>query len=122
MSKTRWSEFEVQAVAWNILRAKLHKHYHVRGEYRLWFEPPDNDPESRPSVRLDIVIINKQNDEITAILQVKKNKTGRIRGKIHRIHQSSYLSDIPLIVIEGMNDAIHIMDTLKSKVHKLIVD
>lgn len=120
--KVKWSEFEVQAVAWNILRAKLHKNYHVRGEYRLWFEPPDDEPAIRDGIRLDIVIISKENDEITAILQVKRNKTGRTRGKVHRIHQQSSLSNIPLIVIEGMNEAIHIMDTVKSRVHKLIVD
>jgi len=113
MPTRKWSEFEVQAVAWTILNKWYDKTYSVRGEYRLWFDQPDNEPNLRDSVRLDIAILDKATDEIKLILQVKRNKTGRTRGKIHRIKASSDLSQIPLVVVEGMHQAIHVVDEVK---------
>lgn len=98
MYKKMWSEFEVQALAFGILRKQLYPTYLVRGEYK--FE----------KCRIDIAIFKAHKDaepELKCVVEVKKTANGTSFSQGER-----YTNElkVPCIYIRGPDDAYNVMD------------
>jgi len=99
MYKKQWSEFEVQALAYGILRKNLYPEYLVRGEYKF------------DKCRVDIAIFKAHKDfsepTLKVVIEVKKSSTGTT------VSQGNRYSDelqVPCIYIRGGDEAYHILD------------
>lgn len=101
MYKKQWSEFEVQALAYGILRKNLYPDYLVRGEYK--FE----------KCRFDIAIFKahpEKEPELRLVIEVKKNPNG------YTTTQGSRYSDaagVPCLYIRGGEEAYKVMETVQ---------
>jgi len=98
MYKKQWSEFEVQALAYSILRKNLYPNYLVRGEYK--FE----------KCRFDIAVFKaNQGIEPTlkVVLEVKKSPTGTTTSQGTRYSEAA---GVPCVYIRGGEEAYKVMD------------
>ncbi len=100
--RTSWSEFEVQSLAFAILRKNLYPDYLVRGEYKF-----DN-------CRVDIAIWKPTSDrrqaELICVVEVKKHANGN-----SKVQEAKYqaLLGVPVIFIQGGNDAYNALDLVR---------
>lgn len=96
--KQSWTEFEVQSLAYSILRKSLYPKYLVRGEY-LFKE------QDKKSSRVDIAIFKAHLDrepELVLVIEIKKGIHGVSTRQGERY--SSHLG-VPCIYIRGQDDA-----------------
>lgn len=101
MYKQKWTEFEVQALAYGILRKHLYPTYLVRGEYK--FE----------KCRTDIAIFKAHKDkepELKLVLEVKKSTTGTSVNQGNRYQE---LLGVPVIYIRGIDDAYKVLELIE---------
>lgn len=102
MYKHSPSEFEVQSLAFGILRKHLYPAYLVRGEYKF------------PKMRADIAIFkateDKDNPELKLIVEVKKNPLGT--GISQKIRYEGLL-DVPCIYVRGYDDAYKVLSLVE---------
>jgi hypothetical protein len=97
MYKKQWSEFEVQSLAFGILRKNLYPNYLVRGEYKF------------PKMRADIAIFKAHPDkepELMLIVEVKKISTGTGTGQQVRYEA---ITGVPCVYVRGGEDAYNVM-------------
>lgn len=100
------SEFEVQAVAYFKLLKEYSQTHSIRGEYRFW-------SEDGSSCRLDIAILTKNEDEIRLIVTTKRRKSDRPIAKLSRINRQAELTSCPVVVIQGMHQALHAVEIVQ---------
>lgn len=96
--KQKWSEFEVQALAYGILRKNLYPDFLVRGEYK--FE----------KCRIDIAIFraNKEKSpELVLVIEVKKSSQGKSESQGTRYQE---LLGVPCVYVRGIEDAYKILN------------
>lgn len=101
MYKQQWTEFEVQSLAYGILRKHLYPQYLVRGEYKF------------DKCRTDIAIwkANKDADpELKLVLEVKKSTTGTSTSQGLRYEE---LLGVPVIYIRGVDDAYKVLSLVQ---------
>lgn len=100
--KTKWTEFEVQSLAFGILRKNLYPHYLVRGEYKF------------PKMRADIAIFkampNGQEPELKLIIEIKKSAIGTSETQGMRY---SEILGVPCVYIRGGEEAYKIMEKIQ---------
>lgn len=99
--KSQWTEFEVQSLAFSILRKHLYPNYLVRGEYKF------------PGCRVDIAIFKAHFDkepELKLILEIKKSETGTGTGQQIRYQE---LCGAPCIYIRGGKDAYNVLNLVQ---------
>lgn len=99
--KAQWSEFEVQSLAFSILRKNLYPDYLVRGEYKF------------PGCRVDIAIFKAHKDrepELKAIVEVKKTQNGVSENQGQRY---THLTGVPCIYCRGADDAYKIIEKVQ---------
>lgn len=97
MYNKQWSEFEVQALAYSILRKNLYPNYLVRGEYKF------------QTCRFDIAIFkaHKNSDpELKVVLEVKKNSKSKTTSQGERY---TSVAGVPCIYIRGGEDAYNVL-------------
>lgn len=97
--KKQWSEFEVQALAYGILRKNLYPAYLVRGEYKF------------DKCRVDIAIFkateDKDNPILKAVVEIKKSSLG------HATRQGERYTDqlgVPCIYVRGGQEAYKVLE------------
>ena len=98
MYKKQWSEFEVQALAYGILRKQLYPEYLVRGEYK--FE----------KCRVDIAIFKPHltmEPTLQCVVEIKKNPNGHATAQGERYTSAL---NVPCIYIRGGEDAYKVME------------
>jgi hypothetical protein len=98
MYNKQWSEFEVQALAYGILRKNLYPNYLVRGEYK--FE----------TCRFDIAIFKANKDSeptLKVVLEVKKSPKGKTTSQGERY---TSVAGVPCIYIRGGEDAYKVLE------------
>lgn len=98
--KTTPTEFEVQSLAFGILRKNLYPEYLIRGEYKF------------TKMRADIAIFKAHLDkepELKLILEVKKNPNGEYTAQGERY---TSLTGIPCLYIRGYNDAYKVLEII----------
>ena len=92
--RTSWSEFEVQSLAFAILRKNLYPNYLVRGEYKF------------DHCRVDIAIWkpteDKRQAELICVVEVKKHANGNSKLQEEKYQR---LLGVPVVFIQGGNDA-----------------
>ena len=96
--KKQWTEFEVQSLAFGILRKNLYPDYLVRGEYKF------------PGCRVDIAIFKAHKDrdpELKLVIEVKKNPAGYGVGQQIRYEA---LLNVPVIYVRGGEDAYKVVE------------
>jgi hypothetical protein len=101
MYKKQWSEFEVQALAYGILRKNLYPNYLVRGEYKF------------DTCRCDIAIFKAHKDkdpELKVVVEIKKNPNGTTTSQ--GIRYSEALG-VPCVYIRGGEEAYKVLDTVR---------
>jgi hypothetical protein len=99
--KKQWTEFEVQSLAFSILRKNLYPDYLVRGEYKF------------PGCRIDIAVFKAHEDrdpELKFVIEVKKSSTGTGVGQQERYQ---HLLGVPCIYVRGGDDAYKIVQTVQ---------
>lgn len=100
--KGTWSEFEVQSLAFSILRKNLYPDYFIRGEYKF------------PYCRVDIAVWKPTDDRSKAnlicVLEVKKTANGKSTSQAERYNQ---LLNVPVIYIRGSEDAYNVLALVK---------
>ena len=99
--KQRWSEFEVQSLAYGILRKHLYPQFLVRGEYKF------------DGCRTDIAIFQaspEQQPTLKLIIEVKKSKDGTTIAQGERYER---LLGVPCIYIRGVDDAYGVLEKVK---------
>lgn len=95
--KSTPSEFEVQSLAFGILRKNLYPEYLIRGEYKF------------PKMRADIAIFKAHPDkepELKLIVEVKKNPNSRTVSQSLRYEE---ITSCPCIYIRGYDDAYKVL-------------
>jgi len=98
MYKKMWSEFEVQSLAFGILRKQLYPTYLVRGEYK--FE----------KCRVDIAIFKSYPDkepELKCVVEVKKTANGVSFAQGERYTDEL---KVPCVYVRGIEDAYKVME------------
>lgn len=101
MYKKQWSEFEVQSLAYSILRKNLYPDYLVRGEYK--FE----------TCRFDIAVFKAHPDqepELKLVIEVKKSPTGWTTAQASRY---SDVAKVPCIYIRGGEQAYKVVEMVQ---------
>lgn len=101
MYKKQWSEFEVQALAYGILRKNLYPNYLVRGEYK--FE----------TCRFDIAVFKAHPDkepELKVVIEVKKSPKGTSTSQGVRY---SEIGDVPCVYIRGGEEAYKVLEKIQ---------
>lgn len=101
MYKKQWSEFEVQALAYGILRKNLYPNYLVRGEYK--FE----------TCRFDIAIFKAHPDkepELKVVLEIKKSPKGHSISQGERYESAA---GVPCVYIRGGEEAYQVLQKVK---------
>lgn len=101
MYKKQWSEFEVQALAYSILRKNLYPDYLVRGEYK--FE----------KCRFDIAIFKAHKEkepELKLVLEVKRSPIGYTTAQGSRYSEAT---GVPCLYIRGGEEAYKVMETVQ---------
>lgn len=92
------SEFEVQSLAFGILRKNLYPAYHIRGEYKF------------PTMRADIAIFKNSpdgNHQPVLLLEVKKSPTGESTSQGKRYES---VVGVPCLYIRGYQEAYKVME------------
>lgn len=98
--KKKWSEFEVQALAYGILRKNLYPNFLVRGEYKF------------DKCRCDIAIFRAFKDkdpELVLVIEVKKNPEGTTISQGTRYED---LLGVPCIYVRGAEDAYKVLNLI----------
>lgn len=99
--KKQWSEFEVQALAYGILRKNLYPKYLVRGEYKF------------DHCRVDLAIFEATSDRdnpiLRCVVEIKKNPNGFAVAQGERYSKEL---GVPCIYIRGGDEAYHILDAV----------
>lgn len=96
--KKQWSEFEVQALAFSILRKNLYPEYLVRGEYKF------------PKSRADIAIFKAHKDqepELKLIVEVKKSPNGTATAQGERY---TSITGVPCVYVRGGEEAYKVLE------------
>lgn len=99
--KKQWSEFEVQALAYSILRKNLYPNYLVRGEYKF------------TGCRVDIAIFKAHSDkepELKLIVEIKKSPNGTGTGQQTRYQ---HLTGVPCIYVRGGEEAYRVVEMVQ---------
>ena len=101
MYKKQWSEFEVQALAYGILRKQLYPTYLVRGEYKF------------DKCRIDIAIFKAHQDqepELKCVVEIKKTPNGTSFSQGER-----YTAElgVPCVYIRGGEEAYKVMEKVQ---------
>lgn len=102
MYKAQWSEFEVQSLAFGILRKHLYPDYLVRGEYKF------------PTCRADIAIFKAHKDkepELVLLVEVKKSSTGTSTSQGFRYEEAL---KVPCIYLRGVDEAYKILEKVRT--------
>jgi hypothetical protein len=100
MYKKQWSEFEVQALAYGILRKNLYPNFLVRGEYKF------------DKCRADIAIFRAFKDtdpELVLVVEVKKNPAGTATAQGIRYEE---LLGVPCVYIRGGDEAYKVLNAV----------
>jgi hypothetical protein len=95
--KAQWTEFEVQSLAYGILRKHLYPGYLVRGEYKF------------PSCRTDIAVFKAHKDkepELKFVIEIKKSSTGEATKQGERYED---LLGVPCIYVRGADEAYKVL-------------
>jgi hypothetical protein len=101
MYKKQWTEFEVQSLAYGLLRKNLYPDYLVRGEYKF------------PGCRVDIAIFKAHKDkepELKLVVEVKKSE--RSSSETQKIKYEALLN-VPCIYVRGGEDAYKIVEMVQ---------
>lgn len=94
--KKQWSEFEVQALAYGILRKNLYPKYLVRGEYKF------------DRCRTDIAIFEAAEEPILrCVVEIKKNPYGEATAQGTRYEAEL---GVPCIYIRGGQEAYQVLE------------
>lgn len=91
------SEFEVQSLAFGILRKNLYPEYLIRGEYKF------------PKMRADIAIFKAHKDkepELVLLIEVKKNPNSVSESQANRYTD---IVGVPCIYVRGYDDAYKVL-------------
>lgn len=99
--KAKWTEFEVQSLAFGILRKNLYPEYLVRGEYKF------------PGCRVDIAIFKAHKDrepELKLIVEIKKSTEGYSTKQAERY---THLTGVPCIYVRGGDDAYKVVELVQ---------
>ncbi len=108
-----WSEFEVKALAYSILRKALYPKFLVRGEFKF---PKTQEVRG---CRLDIALflpgIEKQAPVLILAIEVKKGIKSRSEKQGKRY---SELLQVPCIYIRGKEDAFNVLNLVQSYLSK----
>lgn len=103
MYKKQWSEFEIQSLAYGILRKNLYPDYLVRGEYKF------------PQCRVDIAIFkpteDRTNPQLLCVLEVKKSSQAHDDTK--QLTKYRELLEVPVVLIRGGDDAYNVLKLVK---------
>lgn len=97
MYKQQWSEFEVQSLAFSILRKHLYPQFLVRGEYKF------------DGCRVDIAVFKAHKDrepELKLVIEVKKNPKGTTESQGIRYQD---LLGVPCLYVRGSTDAYNVI-------------
>lgn len=101
MYKKQWTEFEVQSLAYGLLRKNLYPEYLVRGEYKF------------PGCRVDIAIFKAHKDrdpELKLVIEVKKSENSSSESQ--KIKYEGILN-VPCIYVRGGQDAYKIVEMVQ---------
>ena len=101
MYKKQWSEFEVQSLAYGILRKQLYPSYFVRGEYKF------------DKCRVDIAIFKPQEEGdpiLKCVVEVKKSAIG---GSTRQGERYENLLGVPCVYVRGGEDAYKILSLVE---------
>lgn len=96
--KSKWSEFEVQSLAFSILRKNLYPDFLVRGEYKF------------PTCRVDIAIFKSFPDkepELVLVVEVKKSSEGTSTAQGERY---THVTGVPCVYVRGAQDAYKVVE------------
>ena len=99
--KSQWTEFEVQSLAYSILRKHLYPTYWVRGEYQF------------PQCRVDIAIFkptSKDDKDPTLVCVVEVKKTVDGYDYCNQQKRYSALLGVPCVYIKGGKEAYNALD------------
>lgn len=89
MYKKQWSEFEVQALAYAILRKNLYPNYFVRGEYKF------------DRCRVDIAVFKNipgHEPVLKVVIEVKKSENSRSTAQAERYTDCT---GVPCVYVRG---------------------
>lgn len=95
--KKQWSEFEVQALAYGILRKHLYPKFLVRGEYKF------------DGCRVDIAVFKtnfEKEPTLKLVIEVKKSAQGTTISQGERYEK---ILGVPCIYIRGVEDAYKVL-------------
>ena len=95
--KSQWTEFEVQSLAYGILRKHLYPGYLVRGEYKF------------DACRCDIALFKAHKDrepELKLIIEIKKSANGDSVSQGERYED---LLKVPCVYIRGVEEAYKVL-------------
>lgn len=114
-----WSEFEVQSLAFSILRKALYPKYLVRGEF---FFPKDNleaYPLSAKGSKIDIVIFKPWEDKKppVPILLIEVKKGDKSESTTQGENYSKRIG-VPCIYCRGQKDAYNILELVQPYLNK----
>lgn len=110
-----WSEFEVQSLAYSILRKQLYPDFVVRGEFSFPRNPNDPVyPLSSKGSRIDICIFSpwkdKEPPKPVLLIEVKKGDHSQSTTQGERYSQ---LIGVPCIYVRGQKDAYNVLDLVR---------
>lgn len=115
--KKGWTEFEVQSLAYSILRKALWPKYLVRGEY---FVEKGNKEETHPlsisnGCKLDIAIFTPFNEknEVPKLVLAIEVKKGTKSISTKQGERYSKILGVPCIYIRGKEDAYEVLQLVK---------
>lgn len=105
MYNKQWTEFEVQSIAYGILRKNLYPEYLVRGEYIF------PATEAQRGLRADIAIFKAGVEpELVCIVEVKKSETTHSTRQGERYTKRT---GVPTVYVRGGSQAFKVMDLVK---------
>ena len=100
--KDRWTEFEVQSLAFSILRKNLYPRYLVRGEYKFL------------AARTDIAIFKAnpvgQAPTLLCVIEIKKSDNGKSTKQGERYTQEL---GVPCVYVRGVSEAYNILSLVQ---------
>ena len=105
-----WSEFEVQSLAYTILRKALYPKFLIRGEFKF----SKNYCSQSRGCRVDIAIftpwIEQAPPKLLLVIEVKKGIKSRSETQGKRY---SDLLGVPYLYIRGKTDAFNILELIQ---------
>lgn len=99
--KASWSEFEVQSLAFGILRKNLYPSYLIRGEYKF------------DKCRVDIAIFKAHPDkepELKLIVEIKKSPNGHATAQGERY---THATGVPCVYVRGGSEAYKVLELVQ---------